>query len=66
MKRKNYKVEVKLIFTTTMDHSQTSMKKAKSEVEMVVNDYIKNGLDIRKIFDKTPHIISKVTKYDSK
>lgn len=27
MKRKNYKVKVKLIFETTMDHSQTSMQK---------------------------------------
>lgn len=66
MKRKDYKVTVKLIFTTTMDHSQTSMEKAKAEVEMVVNDYIRNGLDIKKIFDKTPHIICKAKKYDSK
>lgn len=66
MKRKNYKVQVKLIFTTTMDHSQTSMEKAKAEVEMVVSDYIKQGLDIRKTFDKPPHIICKVKKYDSK
>lgn len=36
MKRKNYKVKVKLIFETTMDHSQTSMQKAQEDVNRVL------------------------------
>ena len=42
MKRKNYKVKVKLIFETTMDHSQTSMQKAQEDVNRVLTDYLKN------------------------
>lgn len=43
MKRKKYKVRVKLIFETTMDHSQTSMKKAQEDVIRVLSDYLKNS-----------------------
>ena len=42
MKRKNYKVKVKLIFETTMDHSQTSMQKAQEDVNRVLTDYLKD------------------------
>ena len=42
MKRKSYRVKVKLIFETTMDHSQTSMKKAQEDVDRVLTDYLKN------------------------
>ena len=64
MKRKNYKVKIKLIFETTMDHSQTSMKKAQEEVNRVLTDYLKNKkLNILNLFDdKPPHIIYKVEK----
>lgn len=66
MKRKNYKVKIKLIFETTMDHSQTSMKKAQEEVNRVLTDYLKNKkLNILNLFDdKPPHIIYKVEKND--
>lgn len=59
MKRKNYKVKVKLVFETTMDHSQTSMKKAEEDVIRVLNDYLKNRkLNIVNFFDgTTPQII---------
>lgn len=59
MKRKNYKVKVKLIFETTMEHSQTSMKKAEEDVIRVLNDYLKNRkLNIVNFFDgTTPQII---------
>ena len=64
MKRKSYRVKVKLIFETTMDHSQTSMKKAKEDVNRVLTDYLKNRkLNILNLFeDKPPHIIYKVEK----
>ena len=66
MKRKNYKVKIKLIFETTMDHSQTSMKKAQEDVNRVLTDYLKDKkLNILNLFkDNLPHIIYKVEKYD--
>ena len=65
MKMKRYKVKVKLIFETSMDHSQTSMKKAQEDVNRVLTDYLKNRkLNILNLFeDKPPHIIYKVEKY---
>ena len=41
MKRKNYKVKIKLVFETTMNHSQTSMEKAKEDVNRVLTNYLK-------------------------
>ena len=53
MKRKKYKVRVKLIFETTMDHSQTSMKKAQEDVIRVLSDYLKNRkLNILNFFER--------------
>ena len=68
MKRKNYKVKVKLIFETTMDHSQTSMQKAQEDVNRVLTDYLKDKkLNILNLFnDRPPHIIYKVEKKDIK
>ena len=64
MKRKNYRVKVKLIFETTMDHSQTSMKKAQEDVDRVLTNYLKDRkLNILNLFeDRPPHIIYKVEK----
>ena len=63
MKRKNYSVKVKLIFETTMDHSQTSMRKAQVDVNRVLTDYLKNRkLNILNLFENPPHIIYKVEK----
>lgn len=66
MKMKKYKVRVKLVFETTMDHSQTSMKKAQADVDRVVKDYLRNKkLNILNLFDNIPpHIIYKVEKQD--
>lgn len=68
MKRKNYKVKVKLIFETTMDHSQTSMKKAQEDVDRVLKDYLKDRkLNILNLFeDRSPHIIYKVEIKDER
>ena len=68
MKMKRYKVKIKLVFETTMDHSQTSMKKAKYDVNRVLTDYLKNRkLNILNLFDDNPpHIIYKVEKYEDK
>ena len=64
MRRKVYKVKVEIQFETTMEHSQTSMQRAKQDVEKLINDYLKQGLDIRKIFEKPPRLIFKVETQD--
>lgn len=66
MKMKRYKIKIKLVFETTMDHSQTSMKKAQYDVNRVLTDYLKDKkLNILNLFkDNPPHIIYKVEKYD--
>lgn len=66
MKRKNYRVKVKLIFETYMEHSQESMKKAENDVNRVLQDYLKDKkLNIVSLFeDKPPRIICKAEKYE--
>lgn len=66
MKRKKYKVRIKLIFETSMDHEQVNMEKARQDVDRVLTDYLKNRkLNILNLFeDKPPRIIYKVEKYD--
>ena len=66
MKRKNYRVKVKLIFETYMDHSQESMKKAENDVNRLLQDYLKDKkLNIVSLFeDKPPRIICKAEKYE--
>lgn len=68
MRRKNYKVNIKLIFETSMDHSQTSMRKAEEDVNRVLTDYLKNKkLNILNLFDdKPPRTIYKVELLDDK
>jgi len=68
MKRKNYRVNVKLIFETSMDHSQTSMRKAQEDVNRVLTDYLKDRkLNILNLFeDKPPRLIYKVKLLDDK
>ena len=61
MKRKNYKVTVKVNYTLTMDHSQTSMQNAKADVKKVIENYLKDGKDLRTFFDnQKPQTIYKV------
>ena len=65
MKRKNYRVRIKLIFETTMDHTQTSMKMAQEDVNRVLTDYLRNKkLNILNLFQEPPRIIYKVEKID--
>lgn len=66
MKRKKYKVRIKLIFETSMDHEQVNMEKAKQDVDRVLTEYLRNRkLNILNLFeDKPPRIIYKVEKYD--
>ena len=62
MKRKNYRVRIKLIFETTMDHSQTM---AQEDVNRVLTDYLKGKkVNILNLFNEPPRIIYKVEKID--
>lgn len=59
-KNKIYNVKVKMIFETSMDHSQTSMQKAIADVNRVLTDYMKNKkLNILNLFENPPRIICK-------
>ena len=62
MKRKKYKVRIKLIFETSMDHEQVNMERAKQDVDRVLKGYLKNRkLNILNLVDdKPPRIIYKV------
>lgn len=67
MKRKKYSVKIKLIYDTSMDHSQTSAKKAQEDVNRVLTDYLKGKkLNILNLFDKPPRIIYKVELLNDK
>lgn len=67
MKMKRYKVKVKLIFETTMDHSQVNMDKAREDVNRVLTNYLKGKkLNILNLFENPPRIIYKVEKYAEK
>ena len=67
MKMKRYRIKVKLVYETTMDHSQTSMKKAQEDVNRLVKDYLNNEkLNILKLFDEKPQVIYKVEKKNGK
>ena len=64
---KKYKVKIKLIFETTMYHSQTSLKKTKEDINRVITHYLKGKkLNILNLFNTTPRIICKVEKNDRK
>ena len=64
MKRKKYIVKVKIIFEVDMHHEQTSKEKAKRDIRALIEDYIKEDLDLHQIFDKEPYTIYKVEKID--
>ena len=62
---KKYKVRIKLIFETTMYHSQTSMKKTKEDINRVITHYLKGKkVNILNLFNTTPRIMSMVEKDD--
>lgn len=63
MKRKSYKITIKLVFEDTMVHSQTSMKKAIDEVKMVSLEYFKGKFKDNEIVIPSK-IICKAEKYE--
>ena len=51
MKRKNYKITIKLKYETTMLHSGTSAEKAISDVVKVWTDILKQDRTLKNLFE---------------
>lgn len=64
MKRKNYKVKIKVVFEDTLYHSHYSKQKAMDEVKSVYMTNIANAKNIKMLFDKPPRIIISAEKRD--
>lgn len=60
MDRKKYKITIKMVKVITMDHEQTSMKKAKEDIINVIKSSTKEGLN--QIFDSNPKFIYKIER----
>ena len=58
MKIKKYRIKIKMIKETTMDHEQESMEKALQDIKKVLETSTKDKLN--KIFDNKPKFIYKV------
>lgn len=57
MKRKNYKITIKLKYETTMLHSGTSAEKARADVVKVWTDILKQDRILKNLFELPPHIM---------
>ena len=67
MRKKTYKINVKLVFEIDIRHRQINKEKAKSDIKKLIQDYIENNLDITQIFDEEPYIIYRVEEiYDKR
>lgn len=58
MKMKKYRIKIKMIKETTMDHEQENMGKALQDVKMVIENSTKDSLN--QIFKSEPKFIYKV------
>lgn len=54
MRNKTYSIRVKMIYETEMLVSDKSMNLALIKVSKVLNDSIRNKIDLTRIFDKNP------------
>lgn len=58
MKRKKYRITIKMIKETTMDHEHESMEKALEDVKLVVENSTKDSLN--QIFNSKPKFTYKI------
>lgn len=58
MKRRKYRIKVKMIKEITMDHEQESMEKAKEDVKKIIENSTKDSLN--QIFNSKPKFTYKV------
>lgn len=66
MRKKTYKINIKLVFEIDIKHRQINKEKAKNDIKRLIQDYIENNLDITQIFDEEPYIIYRVEEIDDK
>ena len=66
MRKKTYKINVKLVFEIDIRHRQINKEQAKNDIKRLIQDYIENNLDITQIFDEEPYIIYRVEEIDDK
>lgn len=66
MRKKTYKINVKLVFEIDIRHRQINKEKAKNDIKRLIQDYIENNLDITQIFDEEPYIIYRAEEIDDK
>lgn len=59
-------IEIKVKYTSKMIHEQNNKKEAIKDVKLIVENYLKNGKDIRNIFNGTPKVIYKAKIKDKK
>ena len=57
MKRKNYKITIKIKYETTMLHSGTSANKAIEDVVKVWTDILRQDRTLKNLFELPPHIV---------
>lgn len=65
--KKRYRVTVKVGYEITMDHTQTSIKKAKADAKRLIDNYLdkNNNLNLRYLFDNAkPRTIYKAVIKD--
>ena len=60
MKIKKYRIKIKMIKETTMDHEQESMEKALQDVKVVLENSTKESLN--QIFDSKPKFTYKIER----
>jgi len=58
MKNKKYRIKIKMVKETTMEHEQESMEKALQDVKVVIENSTKESLN--QIFDSKPKYTYKV------
>lgn len=58
MKRKKYKITIKMIKVTTMEHEQESMKRAKGDIKRLIETSGKEVLE--QTFNSKPKFIYKI------
>ena len=58
MKMKKYRIKIKMIKETTMNHEQESMERALQDIKKVLETSTKDNLNV--IFDNEPKFIYKV------
>ena len=66
MRRKNYKITIKIKYETTMLHSGRTAEQAKKDVVKVYKELLKQNKTLNNLFDNPPQIICNAVLYDER